>query len=271
MQQGELRVIVSLDAEPQKLATYWRGSLRDTIPTSASITLLRENRRPRNDWWWDYRSPHIGLEAMTRTEKKRAELSISDLALHMSAGEIATARELTDMTFKWLSGRGGIPEINKPIPQTILSVVAEGNELLLPIIEKFSDPELLSRVVAGAVYLQGEPRRPDVRWLPPMTDSDKAKAIAEIPNFEKLLADDQGQRLRDVVETAARLFRKKRAARRALITKRYFALFGMGGEVSFVDRPVTDEMLEDYEYEKLIAWLEVEERERARARARRVP
>lgn len=205
---------------------------------------------------------------MTRTEKKRAELSISDLALRLDAGEIATARELTDMTFDWLSGRRGIPEINKPMPKTMLSVIAEGNELLLPIIETFNDPEMLSTVVIGAVYLQGEPRRPDVRWLPSIFDSDKSKAIAEITSFEKSLGEDQGQRLRVTVETAARLFRKKRDARRARITKRYFALFGMGGQVSFGERAITDEMLENYDYEKIIAWLEVEERERARAKAR---
>jgi hypothetical protein len=114
MQHGDVQVRISLSGEPQKLLTYWRGSLRDILPTQSSITILRP--RLKRQRWWLYDDPSFHFEAMTRTEKKRAELSISEKSLMMQSGEIATARELTEKLFGWLSQRQGMPAINQPIP-----------------------------------------------------------------------------------------------------------------------------------------------------------
>ena len=91
MQHGEILVRLSLSGEPQKLLTYWRGSMRDMVPSSAAVTILKLNKKPpRTPWWSDY-DPNFYFELMTRTEKKRAELGISDRALSMTALEIETA------------------------------------------------------------------------------------------------------------------------------------------------------------------------------------
>ena len=94
MQHGEIKLRVMLAGEPHKLFTYWRGALPDGRPSSASVTILRPRRKFQVSSWWLPRDQGFYFEPMTRTEKKRAELSISDKALLMSAPEIATARRL---------------------------------------------------------------------------------------------------------------------------------------------------------------------------------
>src|SRR5262245_58289817 len=113
MEHGDIQVRLSLRGEPQKLLTYWRGSLRDILPTSASVAVLRPLIKGR--YWFDYHDPSFYFEGMTRTEKKRAVLSISDMSLKMQPREIEIARHLTDALFDWLSGRQGIPAVNQPI------------------------------------------------------------------------------------------------------------------------------------------------------------
>jgi hypothetical protein len=267
MQHGDLRVGLSLGGEPRKLLVYWRGWLREIVPESASVTILRPYRPHPDERFWYYTSPHIQLEMLTRTEKKRAELSISDKALMMQPEEIGTARELTDKTFDWLSRRTGIPDFDRPTPGARLNLRCVGDETLLEAVEKFNDPEVLEGEETGAVFLQGAPRRPEVRWLPAMHNADTTHTLAETRFFERSLAQGQAERLRQLVTSVARMFRKRREARRAAVNKRYFQIFGLGSEVSFRDEPITDEMLDGYRYEELLAWLDVKEQELVKKRS----
>jgi hypothetical protein len=178
MQHGDIRVRISLYGEPQKITTYWRASLRDTLPETASVTILKMRRKPSSRQWWYDDDPNFYFERMTRTEKKRAELSISDKSLYMTAAEIETARHLTETTYDWLSGRRSVPTINQP------------------------NRKLIDRI--GAV------------------------------------------------------FRKALNIRKAKMNKRITEVFGHGVGLTIEDRPVTDDMIEGYQYEEIMAWLDAE-------------
>ena len=259
MEHGDIRVRVGFSGEPQKLVTYWRGSLRHVVPVSASITILRA-RPARQSWYWWRTDQNFYFEAMTRTEKKRAELSISDKSLYMQPGEIARARELTEVTFNWLSGRKSLPDINQPIHNARLSLGAEGGVELIDVAEAFGDPEIVGFAGVGPIYLQGVPRRPDVRWLPDISSVATAPALAELAFFENSLADGQGEKVRDLVGRIARIFKKRLLLRRAKVNKRISEVLGVGASITVEGRSVTDEMLEGYRFREILDYLDREER-----------
>ena len=83
MQTEDIILNVSMAGEPQKLCTYCRGSLPGVLPVSAAIGIVRPWRyRPHS-----FYSPDFYFDQMSRTEKKRAELSISERSLRMEARE----------------------------------------------------------------------------------------------------------------------------------------------------------------------------------------
>jgi hypothetical protein len=43
------------------------------------------------------------------------------------------------------------------------------------------------------------------------------------------------------------------AARRAKVNRRATEIFGYGGEVTYYDKPITDDMLDSYEYQEILA------------------
>lgn len=260
MQHGDIQVRISLFGEPQKLLTYWRGSLRDVVPQSASVTILKIRRRSRLNWWARNDDPNFYFEAMNRSENKRAELSISDKALYMTAPEIATARELTALLFDWLRRRHSIPDVAQPITNARISLSITGGLELIDFIEKLGDPEVLSVASVGAVYVQGEPRHADLRWLPDMKGVDKRVTLGELPYFEKALAEGQAEAVRAVVDRIARVFRRSLNKRRAYLNKRFTEVFGYGEELEINGRPITDEMIEGYQYDDLLRFLAEEDR-----------
>jgi hypothetical protein len=258
MQHGDIQLRISLSGEPQQLLTYWRGSLRDNLPTRAGVTILRP--RPKRQWWGYFGSPNFNFEAITRAEKKRAELGISDKALMMQADEIAIARELTETLFNWLSGRQGTPAINQPIPKARISLHGDGGPELVGVIESFGDPEVLWNVEIGPVYTQGEPRRPDVRWLPALNSTDKTIVLGALRSFAKSLADGQGPLVLALIDRVTGVFRKRLALRKAEINKRVAKIFGYGAALTIEDEPITDEKIEN-DYEDILAWLEEQTKE----------
>lgn len=262
MKHGEIKIRVQLRGEPQKIITYWRGWLPDAVPERAAITIVRKSQKPRNRWWLS-NDPNFYFESMTRTEKKRAELSISDKSLHMTATEIATARELTDTTYEWLSGRRGIPTLSEPIDSARLEVTVQEGPELIDAIEKFGDPEVVSAVGIGPVYLQGDPRRPNVRWLPNLTGADKSVVLGELKYFEIALADGQAGEVRTLVERAAGVFKKASNAKKSKLNKRISEIFGYGTGLMYEGHAITDAMIEGYEYDDIMSWLEEEEKKPA--------
>jgi hypothetical protein len=131
---------------------------------------------------------------------------------------------------------------------------------LVGLIESFGDPEVLSAAEIGVVYTQGEPRRPDVRWLPVLQSTDKTTALQELQLFEKSLADGQGQQVRALVDRIAGIFRKQLAIRKATINKRATEIFGYGTALTIEGEPMTDKMIEE-DYEDILAWLEEQAKE----------
>jgi hypothetical protein len=246
MQHGDIVVRVSVGAEPQKLFTYWRGSFGDLVPDVASITIVRPWVRS-SDKWTRYYDPSISLEAMSRSEDKRAVLSISDKALNMQAGEIAIARHLTEVVYGWLSRRTGIPRENQPIPNARVWVKFGGGPEVIDALEKL-DPEILGSVEIGAVYLQGEPRRPEARWLVPI-ESREAGLTLEGLSFEKSLVPGQADEVRKLVGRVRAMFQKRATARRTLISKLFREAHGCDPE-----EPYTDEEVDNsYGYKIMLA------------------
>jgi hypothetical protein len=142
MQHGDIQTNVSLRGEPQALFVYWRGSLREILPTTAQVSITRPLRKSRFDYW----DPSISLERMNRAEMKRAELSISEHSLDMEPEEIEAARHLTDVLWKWLSKRQhGVPALDQPVTRARVTLEAEGDESLLDVINSF-DPEIVGSV-----------------------------------------------------------------------------------------------------------------------------
>jgi hypothetical protein len=261
MQHGEIQLRVTLAGEPQKLLTYWRGSLRETLPTRASVSIIRPYVVPRGwRWWWDHYDPSFHFEPLNRLEKKRTELSISDASLKMQPNEIEMARHLTDLLFDWLSQRRNeVPHTETPIANARISLDAEGTEELICVVEAFGDPEVLVRAAVGAVFLQGEPRRPDLRWIPDLTGVEKARvALGELQSFERSLADGQSARMRNVVDRVSGVFNRRLAARRVALNKKYTELWGIGSRLQIRGKPVTDDMLEGWSFRRLEALIQHE-------------
>jgi hypothetical protein len=265
MQAGDIFIRADLRGEPQRLLTYWRGFLRESVPPQASVKILRPVRFDRRSYGRD----GIYFESIKRTEKKRAELSISEVSLRMNGKEIAEARYLTEVLFDWLSGRSGMPYLRNPLPATSIYLQAEGGLEVLNAIEQFTDPELITAVTVGIAYMQGNPRRPMQRFLPGMSDIRTQIQINEMNYFESLLTDAQAEELRATIKRTADLFRKRLKYRRTLIASRIYEVMGTGmGGIKFYGRSINDELLQSYEYQELVAWLNGQEQEKLRSKER---
>jgi hypothetical protein len=201
------------------------------------------------------------MEPMNRTEKKRAELSISDKSLRMAATEIAIARHLTRVTFDWLSRKETIPYLEHPIAEARLTLIADGDPSIVEAIEQFSDLELVSSVTIGAVYMKGEPRRPNSRFLPSVSDTHTTAELRELKYFEAALEETHAAGIRKQIDRVADVFRKRLRVRKSRLTKRMNEVLGYNdGGRSFDGRPVTDDMIQSFEYMQMLAWLDSEER-----------
>jgi hypothetical protein len=257
LQNDDIILKVSIQGEPQKLFTYCRGSFPGVLPTNAAISIVR----PRSYQPHSYHNPNINFDQMSCTEKKRAELSVSEKSLRMDATEIGAARMLTDVTFNWLSGKSEAPRLSQPISIGKVALDFECGPPILDAIEAFHDLELISSFAVGAAYPQGQPRRPVMRYLPKVTTSNKAQEIALLQEFENLLARDQAAKVRELIERVAQLFKKRVRARKLKLDARVREVLGCGlGGVIFENKPVSDAMIDGYQYDEILSWLNYEER-----------
>jgi hypothetical protein len=192
----------------------------------------------------------------------------------MEPEEIEAARHLTDLLFKWLSKRQfGVPTLDKPIMKAAISLAAEGDHDLLDVIKTFGDPEVISSVSIGPIYLQGEPRRPTVRWLPALDSCNSTITIGALGDFEKSLAAGQAEKIHSLVDLVVAMFRKRLTARRSALNRKYTELWGAGSQLRINDRPVTDRMIEQ-RFEELQLRIEEEAKKqypRGRTRVWRSP
>lgn len=256
MQTEEIVLNVSMAGEPQKLFTYCRGSLPGALPVSAAIRIVR-SRKYRPHSFYD---PDLYFNQMSRTEKKRAELSISERSLRMDAKEIEVARTLTDMTFNWLSGKSETPRLSQPIPIGKVHLGFECGPPILDSIEQFPDLELVSSFTIGAAYLQGQPRRPVMRYLPMVMNSNKAEEIALLEEFESLLQQDQAAKVRELIERIAQLFKKRVRARKLKLDALAKKALGCGlSGMIFEGKRVSDAMIDGFQYDEILSWLNYEE------------
>ena len=197
---------------------------------------------------------------MSRKEKKRAELSVSEQSLRMDATELEAARSLTDMTFNWLSRQSEAPRLSQPIPIGRVHLRFECGPSIMDAVESFTDLELISSFTIGAAYLQGQPRRPVMRYLPMVSTSNKAQEIKLLEEFENLLAQDQAAKVRELIERVARLFKKRVRARKLKLDALARKVLGCGlSGMIFEGKPVSDEAIDGYQYEEILSMLNCEE------------
>jgi hypothetical protein len=256
LQTEEIVLNVSMAGEPEKLFTYCRGSLAGVLPASAAISIVRRRRyRPHA-----FSNPDLYFDQMTRTEKKRAELSISERSLRMDAKEIEVARTLTDMTFNWLSGKSEAPRLSQAIPIGKVHLSFVCSPPVLDSIERFPDLELVSSFTIGAAYLQGQPRRPVMRYLPMVMNSNKAEETALLEEFENLLQQDQAAKVRELIERVAQLFKKRVRARKLKLDACARKVLGCGlSGMIFEGKPVSAAMIDGYQFDEILSWLNYEE------------
>lgn len=151
-----------------------------------------------------------------------------------------------------------VPNNPKCIPNARLSFRMEGPATLVDVIEKFGDPEVVSGATVGAIFIQGEPRRPDVRWLPEMHGVDKTVILEELKFFEGSLAEGQAAEMRNAVDRVSGVFRKALNLRKARLNKRISEVQGYGKSLEINGRAITDDMVEGYEFNEIMSWLDGE-------------
>jgi hypothetical protein len=134
----------------------------------------------------------------------------------------------------------------------------DGAAPLVDVIESFGDPEVVSAASVGAVYMQGEPRRPDARWLPQLTGVDQAVTLEELKYFESSLAAGQANEVRKLLDRVGSVFRKALNVRKARLNKRIGEVLGIGERLEIDGRLITDDMIEGYEYAEIMRWLDAE-------------
>jgi hypothetical protein len=220
---------------------------------------------------WSYHDPHLYFAEMNPRENKRAVLSISDRSTIMTASEIGTARELTDLLYGWLSGRTDVPRLPAAIPDARIYLSAIGGTSIVDALETFGDLEVVSSVTIGAVYPHGQPRRPQARFLPPVSDIRTKAELEELQCFEALLSDSQAAGVRSAIDRVAGVFRKRLRMRKALLSRRIAEVFGYSfGVWEFEGQKIDDEMIMGYQFKQILSWLK-DEGERNRKVDRSAP
>ena len=169
--------------------------------------------------------------------------------------------DLTDVTYDWISGRKSIPVVDRPIKNARIGTVLDTTPDFLGAVDKFGDPEIFGGASIGAVFTQGEPRRPGARWLPTIESTNKAVALNELAYFENSLAPGQAEEVRKLIGRVTGIFRKILNSRKAKLNRRFTEVFGYGQAFELHGRPITDEMIEDYHYEDILDFLEEEEKQ----------
>ena len=206
-------------AEPSSLFRSWRASMRDTAPKMASVSLRKKNPRPNSD-------PYFDCEAVQSTERKRADLSLSEICQMLRPEEIGSFRDLHNILFDWLS-KGTVPQLDHSLPAFLVYATAEGDaESTLTGFESLPANEMLTAAELGPVFLQDRPRVPMVRWLPDIKSNAATEARNSLTNFAKSLEPGQEDGVLRTIARVEALFERKAAFRRQALMDRAKAVMG---------------------------------------------
>jgi hypothetical protein len=219
MKLGEVLISLRMKAEPSALFRSWRAGMRDTTPRSASVSLRKKNPKPNGD-------PYFDCEDVWPTERKRADLSLSEICEMLRPEEIASFRDLHNILFDWLS-KGEAPVLDRSLPAFVIYATAEGDaEGTLTGFESLPANEMLTAVELGPVFLQDRPRVPMVRWLPDIKSNVASEARNSLVNFAQSLEPGQHEALLRMMARVESLFERKAVYRRQALTARAKAVMG---------------------------------------------
>lgn len=256
MNHGDIGAEVILSAEPLRVFMLWRSTLRSGRPEQANVVI---NKRRRPSFWSSF-SPSFDLNAVQRTERKLADISLSAISLQLDSGEIENASRLHEILWKWL-GRGEDPVLDREMPFTTVNLKISGEaETLIGDLEKMHDLEPLSSFQFVIAFRQDRP--PVVKTRMPMTimkSGDLALALPDFEGYKHMLADGQADRFLALGNRVENLFRKRRDARLKVLNALAKEVLGSrAGEFLTSpnrrgNRPI--HCLERYEFDENIAWL----------------
>jgi hypothetical protein len=213
MNSDDLLISLRIQGEPSALFRNWRAGLRENVPKSASVSLKKRNPRPNGERYFN-------CESVLPTERKRADLSLSEICQLLRPEEIASFRDLHDVLYEWLSRREP-PRLDQPIPSFLVYLTSEGDaESALTGFESLPANEMLGAVEVGPVYLQDRPRVPMVRWLPDIKSNTASEARNSLTNFAQSLEPGQVDVVLRTIARVEALFEKKATFRRQALTDR---------------------------------------------------
>lgn len=176
---------------------------------SEALELLRISFRRRGRWRWD--DWPIPLSAITPSDRKPADMSLSEVCQRLSPAETSAAMALHDAAYAMMQGRTGtIPTENYPKSMLVTLQLLGPAEALLPRLKAVNDLELLTSVSLSICYLEGSPRKPYERWLPPIdVVLGSAEALADAAPLERRVTADRMALLKATIADVAALFARK--------------------------------------------------------------
>lgn len=253
---GDLTAKIAMTAEPSRLFRFWRSTLRDAQPETASVIIKKQKVR------FDHYDTGLVLESVMRTERKRADLSLSEKSLQLGPHEIQNASILHDLLWGWLSKRQEIPVLDTEMASIEIHVTLSGEAgAVVTQLEDLFDFAPIRSVGFGIAYLEGRPPRVEVRWPKPMTASSDLSAITDdVATFEELLAPGQTDEVRSLAERVAKLFRKRGDTRRRHLQRVASQVLG-DGATEWLTAPGYHgrspvQTTEDFDYTRNLEWLE---------------
>ena len=208
MKHGDVIAQITMSAEPSRLLRFWRSTLRDAQPESASVVIRKRNRS-----YWS--SSDFYLNSVTRSERKLADMSLSALSPKLDAAEIEQAARLHDILWGWLSCRREDPALDEAMPFMHLSVKMSGPaETVISQLEAMHDLTPLHSVQFQVAFLQGRPPTVQARTPKLMeTSADLPMMLRDIETYRQM-AEGQVAVLKALGQRLAILYRARAEVRR---------------------------------------------------------
>lgn len=200
---GAVRMRITLNGDAERVFRCHQSAL-----AGGALELLRISFRRRGRWGWD---ESIALSAITPSDRKPADMSLSEVCQRLSPAETSAAMALHDAAYAMMQCRtGSIPTENYPKSMLVTLQLLGPVETLLPRLKAVNDLELLASVSISICYLEGSPRKPYERWLPPIdVEHGSAEALADAGPLERRVTPERMALLKATITEVAALFGRK--------------------------------------------------------------
>jgi hypothetical protein len=247
-----------------------RSTFPNIVPDAGSVTIIKQ-RRSR----WDD-SPDFYLASITHSERKLADMSLAALSIQMTAEENGIAASLNDILWLWLSGRTSIPRYEKVAPFAAVTLLFSGPaEDIVAGVETLINLEPVSSIGIGPAFLQGEPRRPEIRWLLDLgSTADVASARADFRTWNGPVPPEAVESVDRLLTRVSKVYGRRADMRRSELRRLATAALGDGAD-EWLHKPggygkasPLASVEETYQYEDDLQWLkEAKPKPRSRYRS----